>query len=298
MNASDSFQIHSSGCSRTLANSSPGIVDAAWQGSTSPFGATTIAVRAPAAHARLGQILVEVGKHPEDVDARADSLAEALDRLLRPLELLPGRHQRLLVRDRPAVVLRVRELEPLRAELEREIEYLLDPIEVLPVQHAVDRQREVELLDEVRSRDLLLERPVAGDAVVVLRVRALDRDLHVVEPGRLQPLGALAREVDPGGDERRVEAGVARARAELVQIAAQHRLAARERELEHAERARLPEGADPVLRLELVAVLLVADVHRVRAVRAVQRALVGELGDERRRPSLRHRPPALSGSAR
>ena len=44
-NASDSLQIHSSGWSRTLANSSPGIVAAAWQGSTSPFGATTIAVR-------------------------------------------------------------------------------------------------------------------------------------------------------------------------------------------------------------------------------------------------------------
>ena len=45
MNASDSFQIHSSAASRTLANSSPGIVAAAWQGMTSPSGATTIAVR-------------------------------------------------------------------------------------------------------------------------------------------------------------------------------------------------------------------------------------------------------------
>ena len=44
MNASDSLQIHASGCSRTLANSSPGIVDAAWHGSTSPFGAITIDV--------------------------------------------------------------------------------------------------------------------------------------------------------------------------------------------------------------------------------------------------------------
>ena len=44
-NASDSSQIQSSEWSRTLANSSPGIVDAAWQGSTSPLGAITIAVR-------------------------------------------------------------------------------------------------------------------------------------------------------------------------------------------------------------------------------------------------------------
>ena len=87
MNASDSFQIHSSGCSRTLANSSPGIVDAAWQGQHLPFEDDRRSP--PPAHARLRQILVEVGQHPEDVDAQADSLAEALDRLLGPLDLLP-----------------------------------------------------------------------------------------------------------------------------------------------------------------------------------------------------------------
>ena len=165
------------------------------------------------------------------------------------------------------------------------------------MQDAVDREREVELPRVARGRDLLLERPVAGDAVVVLGVRALDRDLHVVEAGRLERLRPVAREEGPGGDERRVQAGVARAGAELDEIAAQHRLAARERELEHAEPARLPEGADPVLGLELVAVPLVPDVERVRAVRAVQRALVGELGDQRGRPSL-HRRRALSASWR
>ena len=254
--------------------------------------------RAPAAHARLGQVLEVVGEHPEDVDLGADPLAEALDRLLRALQLLPRRHERLLVGDRPAVVLRVGQLEPLRAELERELEQLLDAIEVLAVQDAVDRQREVELLRVARGRDLLLEGPVAGDAVVVLGVRALDRDLHVVEPGRLERLGALAREERPGGDERRVQAGVARAGAQLDEIAAQHRLAARERELQDAERARLAERADPVLGLELVAVRLAADVERVRAVRAVQRALVGELGDQRGRPRRRHRPRVLSAPSR
>src|SRR5919109_2018914 len=92
---------------------------------------------APAAHAWLRQVLVEVGKHPEDVDLWADSLAEALDGLLRAPKLLPGREQRFLVRDRPAVVLRVGQLEPLRPEIECELEHLLDPIEVLPVKDAV-----------------------------------------------------------------------------------------------------------------------------------------------------------------
>ena len=45
MNASDSFQIHSSEWSFTLGNSRPGIVAAAWHGSASPLGAMTIVVR-------------------------------------------------------------------------------------------------------------------------------------------------------------------------------------------------------------------------------------------------------------
>jgi hypothetical protein len=61
------------------------------------------------------------------------------------------------------------------------------------VQDAVDREREVELPGVARGRDLLLERPVAGDAVVVLGVRALDRDLHVIEPGRLERLRPFTR---------------------------------------------------------------------------------------------------------
>ena len=45
VNASDSFQIQSSERSRTFGNSRPGIVEAAWHGSASPFGAMTIVVR-------------------------------------------------------------------------------------------------------------------------------------------------------------------------------------------------------------------------------------------------------------
>src|SRR4051812_26323943 len=58
---------------------------------------------APAAHARLRQLLIEVGEDPEDVDPGSDALTEALNRLLGAPKLLPRGHERLLVRDRPAV---------------------------------------------------------------------------------------------------------------------------------------------------------------------------------------------------
>ena len=106
-----------------------------------------------------------------------------------------------------------------------------------------------------RRRDLLLERLVAGDPVVLLGSRALDRDLDVVEPGLLQRLGALAREQRAGGDQRAVQPGLARSPRTSSPSPSHHRLAAGERELEHAEPARLAEDAHPVLGRELVAVL-------------------------------------------
>ena len=202
----------------------------------------------PAAHARLRQVLVVVREDPEHVDPRSDARAEPLHRRLAALELRARRHERLLVERRPPVVLRVRELEPLRVELLREPEDLLDPVEVLAVQDAVDREREAQLARRARGRDLLLERPVAGDPVVLLGIGALDRDLDVVEPRRLQLHGALAREERARGHERRVQAGRAPGGHELVEVAAQHRLAAGQRELHDAQRPRLAEHARPVLR--------------------------------------------------
>ena len=79
---------------------------------------------------------------------------------------------------------------------------------------------------------------------------ALDRDLDVIEPGCLQRLRALAREQGPGGDQRRVQSRVARARAQRHEITAQHRLSAGERELQDAELSRLTEcGSGPGLQL-------------------------------------------------
>src|SRR4051812_36481965 len=109
----------------------------------------------PTAHAGLRQVLMDVGEDPEDRDPRADALAEAPHRLLPAVDLCLRRDERLLVDDRPPVVLRVRELQALGAELLGEHEDLLDPVEVLAVQDAVDRERKPELTRRARGRDLL-----------------------------------------------------------------------------------------------------------------------------------------------
>ena len=130
-----------------------------------------------------------IRQDPQDGDPRPDALAEPLDRRLARFELLARRGKRLLVDDRPAVVLRVRELEPLGVELLGEPQDLLDAVQVLTVQHAVDRQGEPELarhLLSVRRRSpqevtirgglhLQLNRRVCGSYTLRLRCRDFAR---------------------------------------------------------------------------------------------------------------------------
>src|SRR4051812_31775755 len=275
----------------------------------------------PATHARLREVLVIVRQDPEDSDPRADAVAEPLDRLLTALELLARGGKRLLVHHRPAVVLRVRELEPLGVELLGQPQDLLDAVQVLPMQNAVDGQREPEVARRARRPDLLLEGPVARDPVVLPRIRALDRDLNVVQSRLFQPFGALAREQRGPGDERGIQAGVAprgapgqkrggpgdgrgiRAGAaprgdQLVGVATEHWPPAGQGELEDAERARLVEDTLPVLALELGAVAVGADVERIRAVRAAQGTAIRQLRNEGVGPRRRHRSPARARSWR
>ena len=75
----------------------------------------------------------------------------------------------------------------------------------------------------------------AGDDVRRDRVAVLDADLHVIEPRLLQRNRALARERRAGRDERAVEARLGGDASQLLGVLAHERLAAGQRELQHAE---------------------------------------------------------------
>ncbi len=66
---------------------------------------------------------------------------------------------------RPSLILRVRELEAPRVELLGKLDDRLDPVEVVPVQDDVDREREAELARQLGRLDLLVE----GDVVPAIR---------------------------------------------------------------------------------------------------------------------------------
>src|SRR5881409_649449 len=84
---------------------------------------------------------------------------------------------------------------------------------------------------------------------------------------------------------------------QLLEVGPQRRLAAREAELQHAEGARLPEDAAPFLGGELAFEARARERERVGAIRALQRTLVGQLGEQPQRFSV-HRAPVPSRRAR
>ena len=86
-----------------------------------------------------------------------------------------------------------------------------------------------------------------AEAVVGLLVRALERQLRMIETGLDQRARQFLADPDAGGDEVGVEPALRRVSRELDDIAPRGRLAAREVDVQRAERRRLAEDALPRL---------------------------------------------------
>src|SRR5690606_34728298 len=108
--------------------------------------------------------------------------------------------------------------------------------------------------------------------------RVLERQLDVVEPRLLQRADALLVQPDAGGDQVHVVAERVRLRDDLLEVVARERLASGETELHGAERTRLAQHAEPVVRRKLGPRR--PHVDRVVAEHAVQRAAIRELAEE------------------
>ncbi len=61
------------------------------------------------------------------------------------LQLRACRHERGAIDGSPTLVLRIGKFDPTRVEILGKLDDRLDPVEVVPVEHDVDRQRKTEL---------------------------------------------------------------------------------------------------------------------------------------------------------
>ena len=170
-----------------------------------------------------------------------------------PLDLFARRHQGAAVLKRPAVILHVRDLDAAGAERKRQFNEVADALDVGAMHDRVDRERELQPHHLRGECALACKRAiVAGDTVGRCFDAVLDRNLHVVEAGVGERIERLLGEADGGRDEIGVEAGRARRRGDLDEVAPRRRLAAGEMHLQHAERRRLAEHPRPGGGIEFV----------------------------------------------
>jgi hypothetical protein len=176
----------------------------------------------------------------------------------------------------------VRHLQAAGAESQGQFDEVGQAVQVLPVDHGVERQRQAGGAHDRGEGQLAgMAAGVAADAVGAARFRVLDGELHVVEAGFDQLVEAPLVRQHAGGDEVGVEPGRDGVADDGGEVAARGGLAARQVDLQHAERRGFGEDAAPGGGIQLARGTV--QLGGVRAVRATQRAAMGELGKETER---------------
>ena len=215
------------------------------------------------------------------------------------LDLCQRRHQRRAVLQRPAVILHIGDLEPVGVEIDRHLDDVGQLMQVLPVHHRIDRQRQIEFAGPFRDFDLLLMRVLqAGDAVGDDGLVALKADLHMAQSGIGQRGKLFAGQQHRRRDQVGVQPDVAGVLHQFDQILARGRLAAGEMDLQHADFGELGQNLLPFLGRELAAAAI--ELDRIGAIGALQRTAMRQLGEHRERNAeglrgraarLQHREP-------
>ena len=155
-------------------------------------------------------------------------------------------------------------------------------MQVLPVHHRIDGERQIELARPSRDFDLLLMRLLqAGDAVGDAGLVALETDLHVAQAGIRQRGKPFPGQQHGRRDQVGIEPDIAGVLHQFDQVLARGRLATGEMNLQHADLSELGQHFLPFFGGQLAAGAV--ELDRVGAIGALQRAAVGELGEHRER---------------
>ena len=242
----------------------------------------------PAAGAGLGIAGVIVGDHHVDDEPALETLARILDQRDRFHDLRFRRHQGGAVGERPAVILRVGDFEPARAEFERQTDEGADLMQIAAMDDRVDGQRQASVGHHRREGALALPRTVImTEPVVGFLVGALEGQLRMIEPGFDEFVHQFLADPDAGGDEVGVEPTLRGVTGELDDIASRRRLAAGEMHMQGAERGGLAEHALPRFGVDLGAGPF--QRQRIGAIGAAERTAVSEFDQDADRRGGRRR---------
>src|ERR1700677_624547 len=179
----------------------------------------------------------------------------------------------------------MRHFEPARAELDRKIDDRGHLMNVGTMDDRVDGQRHAGLGHVAGKRALALPRAlVMGEAVVGLLVRALERQLRMIETGVHQFASPRLVHADARGDQVGVETALRSVTREVDNVAPRRRLAAGKMHVQRAKRGGLAEHPLPGLAVKLIAGAL--ERHWIGAIKTAERATSRKLDqkpDRRRR---------------
>ncbi|MNF96711.1 hypothetical protein D3C84_795070 [compost metagenome] len=199
-----------------------------------------------------------------------------------PDQLFLGRQQTDPIELRPAVELARGEFDEVRLKGDAQLDDPVDLVDVVPMGDEVQHHWITVCFHCASHFQLLREglfRP--GQQVVHLLVAGLEADLDMVQAGLLEVADFLLGEADAGGDQVGVETQFAGLGNQLGEVLAHQRFATGKAQLRGTHFPRFAKHLDPLLGAQLFALL--GEIQRVGAVRALQRAAVGQLGQQPQR---------------
>ncbi|MND93788.1 hypothetical protein D3C80_859850 [compost metagenome] len=183
---------------------------------------------------------------------------------------------------RPTVELARGELDEIRFQGDAQLDDAVDLVDVVPMGHEVQHHRITMGLHRPGHFQFLCKGLFrAGQQVVHLLVAGLETDLDVIEAGLLEIADFLLGQADAGGDQVGVETQFAGFGNQLGEVLAHQRFATGKAQLRRAHFPRFAKYLDPLLGAQLFALL--GEIQRIGAVRALQRAAIGQLGEQPQR---------------
>jgi hypothetical protein len=130
----------------------------------------------------------------------------------------------------------VSDLEAVGAERRRELDDLVEALEVLPVHDGVHRQGQPRLADKTRNTALrLLRSGKARDAVARCNIEILQAQLHVLKPGLNQGTEPIGIKANARRDQIAVKPRFGSMAHEVDKVAPDEGLTAGEVHLQHAQ---------------------------------------------------------------
>ena len=144
----------------------------------------------------------------------------------------------------------------------------------MSVQYDIKNHGIAVLLDAPRHGCLVGETAGAGDIVVQFLVAGLEANLDMVQPRLLEGPDPFIIHAHAGGDQVAVVTQPPGFGDEVFQVLAHQGFAAGEPQLRRAHVAGLLQYPEPVRRGEFIRVA--GDIHRIGAVRALQRTAVSQ----------------------